>query len=55
MEDLSSSEEDQNSDKDLSQSNRILKAKLKKESLLVREDSMAVLKEFENQNDAPPL
>jgi hypothetical protein len=32
-----------------------MEEKLKNESLLVREDSMAVLKEFEELNDAPSL
>ncbi|TDX86105.1 hypothetical protein [Epilithonimonas xixisoli] len=33
------------------QQREILKAKLKKSSLLVREDNLEVLKEFENLND----
>ena len=55
MKDLNSSEGDQYSGKDITQSHRILKAKLKKESLLIRVESMSVLKEFEELNDAPPL
>lgn len=55
MKDENSIDQDQYSEKEIAQLNRILEAKLKKESFLVREESMSVLKEFEELPDAPPL